>query len=321
MDLKFRRSQLAMAGFCMFLLSVFAQANGPITPLPFSIDVNPRKAELGEKLFFETRLSKDGTISCASCHNLEWGSGTDLKPVSVGVDGQRGERNAPTVINSVFNFTQFWDGRAETLIEQALEPVVNPIEMGMESWDDAIDNIKKDDFYKSSFDIVYGGKMTAENVADAIAEFQKTLISTNSPFDQFLRGNSRAITENQKRGYQLFQAYGCVACHQGQNVGGNMFQKFGVLKDISLQAGTLGRDLGRFNVTGNQWDKRVFKVPSLRLAVKTPPYFHDGSVATIDEAVDIMIQFQLGREVPEADKSAIVDFLSTLVGEIPEGAL
>jgi len=140
----------------------------------------------------------------------------------------------------------------------------------------------------------------------------------NSPFDQYLKGNVNAINDQQKKGYRLFKAYGCVACHQGQNVGGNMFQKFGVLQDITLEPGTLSKDLGRYNVTRNGWDKRVFKVPSLRLVTKTAPYFHDGSVATLEEAVDIMIKFQLGREVPQEDRQAIIAFLGTLVGELPK---
>ena len=290
----------------------------PITPLPLSVSVNVEKAALGRVLFFDKRLSADNSISCASCHELSTSYGTDLRPGSVGIRGQIGGRNAPTVYNAVFNFAQFWDGRAENLASQALGPVTNPIEMGMSSWADVVNKLKDDASYKKSFISVYGAGMTPATVADAIAEFEKTLITANSPFDQYLRGDANAISEVQKRGYQLFKSYGCVACHQGQNVGGNMYQKFGVLKDIVLQDGSLSKDLGRYNVTKNEWDKRVFKVPSLRLAVKTPPYFHDGSVATIDEAVGVMIKFQLGRDVPGADKAAIIEFLGSLVGELPK---
>jgi len=310
--------------FACFLLScamhnVSAQQDEPITPLSLASDINVSKAKLGKMLFFEKKLSKDNTLSCASCHDLTASFGTDLKSVSIGINGQSGSRNSPTVYNSSFNFVQFWDGRAEDLAKQALIPIVNPVEMGMSSVVDALNKIKNTDKYKQLFGDLYGGVFSEENLGDALAEFEKTLVTLNSPFDKYLRGNESAISEQQKKGYKLFKAYGCISCHQGQNVGGNMYQKLGVLKNISLQHGTLGNDLGRFNVTGNQWDKRVFKVPSLRLAAVTPPYFHDGSVATLEEAVKVMIDYQLGREVPQADKQAIIDFLNSLVGEIPKG--
>jgi cytochrome c peroxidase len=299
--------------------TVLTAEQQPITPIPLTVEVNQDKAALGKKLFFETRLSTSNTISCASCHDLGLGFGTDKKQFSEGVDGHIGDRNSPTVYNAVFNFKQFWDGRADDLASQAKMPVVNPLEMGMSSWTEAIANIKNDSHYKSQFDSIYAGEMTEDTIVDAIAEFEKTLITPNSPFDQFLRGDLNAINEEQKKGYSLFKSYGCISCHQGKNVGGNMFQKIGVLKDISLQTGNLNEDLGRYQVTKNEWDKRVFKVPSLRLAVKTPPYFHNGSVKTIEEAVDIMIEFQLGRTVPNSDRDSIIAFLESLVGEIPTG--
>jgi len=184
-----------------------------------------------------------------------------------------------------------------------------------------VKKLSDDSQYAKSFQQVYGQSMNEDLIVDAIAEYEKKLITPNSPFDQFLHGNEAAITAEQKQGYELFKAYGCVSCHQGKNVGGNMFQKFGVLKDINLQSGSLNEDLGRYEVTKNEWDKRVFKVPSLRLAVKTAPYFHDGSVPTIEEAVDIMIEFQLGRSVPVSDRSSIIAFLESLVGELPAGVL
>ena len=296
---------------------VFAQE--PITPIPLTIETDSKKVTLGKKLFFDTILSSDNTISCASCHDLKSKFGTDLTSVSTGVNGHKGTRNSPTIYNSVFNFSQFWDGRANNLSQQALEPITNTLEMGMPSWQQTVAKIKKIAEYKELFAAAYDGEITKENTADAIAEFGKTLITPNSIFDQYLRGNKEAITSEQKRGYEIFKSYGCVACHQGMNVGGNMYQKFGVVKDINLLDGTLNNDLGRYNITGNEWDKRVFKVPSLRLAAKTPPYFHDGSIATLDEAVGIMIEFQLGRKVPKKDKKAIIRFLESLVGEIPEG--
>jgi cytochrome c peroxidase len=304
--------------------SALAQSNEPIQPLP-TVSVNAARAALGKRLFFETRLSVDDTMSCGSCHDID-GWGAENTNVSEGVKKQLGDRNSPTVFNSVFNFKQFWDGRADDLSHQAMAPVTNPVEMGMVSWDDAIKKLKsdktsrRDSSYRDAFMLAYSADMSKELIVDAIAEYEKTLVTPNAPFDKYLRGESTAISANQKKGYELFKSYGCVACHQGANVGGNMFQKFGVLKDINMQDGSLSEDLGRYTVTKNEWDKRVFKVPSLRLAVKTPPYFHNGSVKTIEEAVDIMIQYQLGRGVPSEDRDSIIDFLGSLVGEKPQGA-
>lgn len=310
--------------FLLMSVGALAQINEPIQPLPDTVVVNKEKAELGKRLFFETRLSSDGTISCASCHDLNlWGA--ESTNVSEGVKQALGDRNSPTVYNSFYNFKQFWDGRADSLSHQAESPVVNPVEMGMSSWDDAVEKLKhdqtprKDSSYTEAFMSVYSADISKELIVDAIAEYEKTLVTINAPFDRFLKGEQNAISEIQKKGYGLFKSYGCVACHQGANVGGNMFQKFGVLNDISGQAGTLSQDLGRYNVTKNEWDKRVFKVPSLRLAIKTAPYFHNGSVKTIQEAVQIMIEYQLGRSVPTEDRDAIIAFLGSLVGDKQEG--
>lgn len=303
--------------FIAVFSSIQTHAIEPIQALP-AVTVDQAKAAIGKKLFFDTRLSVDNSISCASCHDISaWGA--ESKNVSEGVKAQLGNRNSPTVFNSFFNFKQFWDGRADDLSHQAVGPVVNPIEMGMTSWDDVLGKLEGDAYYSAEFPKVYGTEMSQETITDAIAEYEKSLITYNSPFDRFLQGQGATLAPEQIRGYELFKSYGCIACHQGANVGGNMFQKFGVLKDINLETGSLSEDLGRYEVTKDEWDKRVFKVPSLRLAVKTAPYFHDGSVATIEEAVDIMIQYQLGRAVPEADRDAIIAFLESLVGEKPQG--
>lgn len=306
---------IATALLC--LTGSFSHAS-EIEPLPLERAYDRGKASLGKALFSDTSLSADGTISCASCHDLSaWGA--EPKAVSTGIKNQLGTRNSPTVFNSSFNFKQFWDGRADALSHQAESPIVNPVEMGMASWDAVIQKLSRNAKYVAEFDKYYGGVISKQTVTGALAEFEKTLVTVNSPFDQYLRGDMSAITNEQKRGYELFKSYGCVACHQGKNVGGNMFQKFGVLKDISLGGADLSDDLGRYNVTKNEWDKRVFKVPSLRLAVKTPPYFHNGSVKTIADAVDIMIKYQLGREVPLEDRDSIIAFLDSLVGNKPEG--
>ena len=304
------------------LLVVFSAVSSerePIEVIPAVINYDVEKAKLGKKLFLDKRLSADNSISCESCHQLD-NAGVDLKPVSVGINGQRGVRNSPTVYNSVFNFRQFWDGRADDLVQQAGLPVINKLEMGMSSMDDVANKLRDIPEYVTSFNAAFGGEITPVRIQEAIAEFETTLVTPNAKFDRYLQGDETAISDSAKHGYQLFKSFGCASCHQGKNVGGNLFQKFGVLKDSALRD-VKDTDLGRYEVTRNEWDKRVFKVPSLRLAYLTPPYFHDGSVPTLEEAVDIMIEFQLGRNVPQQDRKDIIEFLSTLPGDMTGGKL
>ncbi|MBX2809575.1 MAG: cytochrome C biogenesis protein CcsA [Cellvibrionaceae bacterium] len=287
----------------------------PISPIPDFLPHDPVKAALGRRLFSDVRLSKDDTLSCESCHFLDR-AGVDFLDKSVGINEQVAKRNSPTVFNIGLNFRQLWDGRAETLEQQVMMVVTNPKVMGMDSWDAVVAKISAIGTYQQAFEEAYGEPVNAENIQHAISEYERTLLTPNSPFDRFLKGDKNAISQEAKLGYQYFKAYGCVSCHQGANVGGNLFQKMGVLKDINLRA-DLSTDLGRYSITGNEWDKRVFKVPSLRLVTLTPPYFHDGSVSTLSEAIDIMIEFQLGRQVPSGHKDAIIEFLKTLPGEWP----
>ncbi len=294
--------------FAVLLVSTASTyAQEPIRPIPAVTDVDPKVAALGKELFFEKRLSKDGTFSCHTCHLLDKG-GVDLVPASLG--GRFSKRNSPTIYNVRHNFKQLWDGRAETLMHQ-LDG------LGPFDWEKGQELISKDEKYKKLFNEAFGQPVSIELTKQAIVEYEKTLVTPNSPFDQFLLGNEGAISEQAKQGYKLFKEYGCISCHQGINVGGNIFQKFGLLKDIQLRKQPTD-DFGRFNVTKNEWDKFVFKVPSLRMAVHTPPYFHDGSVETIEEAVGIMIEFQLHRRVPDSDRDKIIEFLKTLPGEIAE---
>ena len=296
---------LGGAGFCA----------EPIQPLPAEVDVDPAKAALGSKLFHDPRLSKDGTVSCASCHDLATG-GDDGKVVSLGVDGKPGLVNSPTVFNVRFNIAQFWDGRAETLEDQIDGPIQSPIEMGS-VWPDVVLKLYEDAEYPALFDAVYPGEqITRANIKNAIAEFMRSLVTPNSRFDQWLAGDEQALTAHEKQGWKLFKSYGCVSCHQGRNAGGNMFQVFGVLNDYFRRRGNITKaDMGRFNITGNEEDRHAFKVPSLRMAAHTAPYLHDGSAATLRDAVDAMFEFQLGRTAPDADKDAIVAFIKTLAGE------
>ena len=301
----------------VMLATAGARAQEPIKPIPEQVDVDPAKVELGRALFHDTRLSKDGSISCASCHDLASG-GDDGRRASTGVDGKVGAINSPTVFNAGFNFKQFWDGRADTLEDQADGPVQSAIEMGS-IWPDVVANLYMDADYPGQFEVIYPDGITRTAIKDAIAEFVRSLITPNGRFDRWLRGDTAALTRQEERGYRLFKQYGCVSCHQGVNVGGNMFQVFGVLNDYFRRRGDItDADLGRYAVTGHEEDRHVFKVPSLRMAAMTAPYLHDGSAATLRDAVDAMFEFQLGREAPDQDKEDIVSFIKTLVGESEE---
>ncbi len=278
-----------------------------IEPIPQTVEYNYEKALLGKKLFFDPILSKDNSISCATCHDLKNGGDDGLK-FSVGIDGQIGDINAPTVLNSFFNFRQFWDGRAHNLEEQALGPIENPVEMGHD-FATLVKKLKATT-YNKDFKKIYIDGITKENLADAIAEFEKTLITPNSAFDRFLKGDETAITSFEKEGYELFRSKGCISCHNGVNIGGNLYSKFGMIVDID------SKHLGKYNITKNEWDKYYFKVPSLRNISLTAPYFHDGRYDTLKEAVKTMSLVQLGRPITEKEIEKIVAFLKTLNGEL-----
>ena len=220
--------------------------------------------------------------------------------------------NAPTVLNAVFNFRQFWDGRAPDLKAQVKDPIRNPKEMGQDL-DELVLKLKKHTAYRLAFEKVYTDGITKENIADAIAEYEKTLITPNGPFDRYLKGDKNAIGQEAKRGYALFKEKGCILCHNGVNVGGNLYNKFGVYKDAN------STDLGRYNITGREEDRYIFKVPSLRNVARTAPYMHDGRFAKLRDAVSFMTQYQLGRYMEPEEIDAIVAFLKTLNGTLPEG--
>jgi cytochrome c peroxidase len=286
----------------------------PIQPIPEPPRLDPRKVELGNRLFHDPRLSRDNSVACATCHSLSQG-GTDHRTHSVGIDGQVGQLNSPTVFNSALNFRQFWDGRAETLEGQVDGPTHNPAEMGS-SWPDIVAKLSRDPLYLAAFAGLYRDGVQPANIRDAIATFERSLTTPNSRFDRFLRGEATSITEEEKAGYALFKTLGCVACHQGAAIGGNMFQKFGVMGDYFADRGhQTSADLGRFNVTGRDEDRHTFKVPSLRNVARTAPYFHDGSARTLEEAVAVMAKYQLGRTLSRSDVELLVKFLNALTGE------
>ena len=303
---------LALAPWCWAI-------SEPIKPVPLTIELNAAKVSLGKLLFHEKKLSKDQRVSCATCHDLERG-GVDGLRVSAGIDGRQGNINSPTVFNSGFNISQFWDGRAPDLETQIDGPIENPVEMG-NTWEQVIAVVKQNSDYLRRFKDLYPDGVTRANIKDAIATYERSLITPNSPFDRYLRGDEAAISELEKTGYEKFKSYGCVACHQGVNVGGNLYQVFGVLNNYFQKRGNLtDADLGRFNVTGDEMDKHVFKVPGLRMVAATAPYLHDGTAKTLRDAVDVMFEFQLGRSAPDEDKEAIVAFLKSLAGTYQENS-
>lgn len=282
----------------------------PLPALP--PDLPADKLALGGRLFFERRLSADDSIACASCHDLEHG-GADRRRFSVGVRGAVGVVNAPTVFNAALAFAQFWDGRAATLEEQAAGPVHNPLEMAS-NWQQVVGKLGQDASYVAAFAKVYPRQaISGERIVDAIAAYERSLL-TESRFDRFLRGDAGALSGLEQSGYKRFQDFGCVSCHQGALLGGNMFQRFGVMADYFAGKPVRPADLGRFNVTGREEDRHVFKVPSLRNVALTAPYFHDGSVDRLEDAIVVMGRYQLGRELEPADVEAIRAFLGALTG-------
>ncbi len=283
----------------------------PIQPIPFPSTLDPLKVSLGERLFHDARLSHDNTIACASCHNLDTG-GTDQAYRSIGIHGKVGGINTPTVYNSGLNVRQFWDGRARTLEDQIDGPTQHPAEMGS-NWPEIVGKIQQDAAYRKDFAAIYNDGITAATIKNAIATFERSLLTPNSRFDQYLQGDQHAITALETKGYSFFKDYGCVACHQGANVGGNLFQHFGVFgkKDASQKG---QRDSQR-RKSGHEDHDHIVKVPSLRMAVLTPPYFHDGSASTLAEAVRMMGKYQLGRHLTKEEIRAIVAFLHTLPGQ------
>ena len=289
-----------------------AFADEPIQPIAPVKEINLAQAELGKKLYFDPRLSKSGFISCNSCHNLSMG-GTDNLKTSIGDHWQQGPINAPTVLNSSLNVAQFWDGRAADLKEQAGGPIANPGEMAF-SHTLAIGVLESIPQYVVEFKQVFGtDELTIDEVTQAIAEFEKTLVTPNSRFDRWLLGEEDAITPEELAGYQLFKTSGCVACHNGPAVGGTSFQKMGIVEPYQAKTPAEGRSA----VTGKDADRFKFKVPTLRNVQMTYPYFHDGEAETLTEAVDVMGRLQLGKKFSDAENAKIVAFLKTLTGDQP----
>jgi cytochrome c peroxidase len=308
--MKIRTITAALLAVC--ISAAWAVADEPIQPIKPAKITKPAMVELGKKLFFDPRLSKSGFISCNSCHNLSMGGSDNLK-TSVGDHWHQGPINSPTVLNSSMSLAQFWDGRAVDLKAQAGGPIANPGEMAF-SHALAVGMLESIPAYTAEFKQVFGtDKIDIDKVTTAIAEFENTLVTPNSRFDRWLKGDKKAITANELAGYKLFKESGCVGCHNGPAVGGNSFQKMGVVEPYK----TSNPAEGRIAVTGEDADRFTFKVPSLRNVELTYPYFHDGAANTLPEAVNTMGRVQLGKKFTPEENAKIVAFLKTLTGDQP----
>ena len=292
------------------------RAAEPVRPIDRELVTDPSKVALGKALYHDTRLSLDNTVSCATCHEIE-NAGVDNHQYSHGVDDQLGGVNAPTVYNAVYNFVQFWDGRAKTLADQAAGPPLNPVEMASPSFDFIIAKLEADRSFAKEFATVYPEGITEANITDAIEQYERTLITPDSRFDKWLRGDDTAISKEELEGYELFKKYDCATCHVGQNLGGLSYELMGLRKDYFADRGLelTNEDNGRFKETLNERDRHRFKVPGLRNVEHTWPYYHDGTRETLEEAVRDMGTYQSGVTLKESEVNAMVAFLKTLTGE------
>lgn len=271
------------------------------------------KIELGKMLWFDPRLSLSGKVSCNTCHDLST-NGADTKPLSIGYAGRKGTVNSPTVFNAEKQIAQFWDGRAKTLAEQATGPITNPLEMAMtpELAEGAIRSIPG---YRPYFEKAFGSKNpTFSEIAEALAAFETTLTTPNAPFERYLKGDKNALTQQQIDGLKLFRRSGCIRCHSGNLLGGTSFQKVGSIRPYV----TDNSSKGRMDVSGKPWDEMMFKVPTLLNVERTAPYFHDGAVKTLPDAVKKMADIQLDMNLSEKQVEEIVAFLESLNGELPK---
>ena len=297
-----------------------AESQEPLVPLPLHMPEDPTEVALGERLFQDVRLSGDNALACATCHRLEHG-GADGLPHAMTATGTPHPRNTPTIFNVAFNAAYNWDGGVRTLEAHAERVLLAPALMHT-TWPALLAKLRTTPDYRAAFATLYPGRLTPAHVLDALATYERSLVTPNSRFDHYLRNHPEALSAEERRGYAIIKAYGCVACHQGINVGGSMFQKFGILQEAPAPHDpTRPVDLGRFLLTQATRDREVFRVPSLRNVALTAPYFHDGRAPTLEGAVAIMARVQLGRMLSQEDIHAIVQFLHTLTGEYQGRAL
>ncbi|MEY3786158.1 MAG: hypothetical protein RLZ75_363 [Pseudomonadota bacterium] len=291
-----------------------------IAPAPADNATTEEKVELGKMLYHDPRLSSTGTVSCASCHNTMLG-GEDNRPNSMGVNGQTGGRSAPTVWNSAFNAVQFWDGRAASLEAQAAGPVTNAIEMGMKSWDEVVARLQSIEGYQVAFEQAFGkDSISKDNATKAIAAYERTLITPNSPYDKYVSGDKSALTAQQVSGMNKVQELGCTGCHSGPAFNGpGMFHPFPIHSNPVYAAKYHFKDdKGLAEVTKKSEDEHFWKVPTLRNIALTAPYFHNGAAKTLDEAVTVMGKTQLDKDLSKEEVADIVAFLNSLTGEFPK---
>lgn len=296
-----------------------AFAAEPVRPVPESVAVDPVKVALGRKLFFDKKLSGDNTLNCASCHGLDKG-GVDNLVTATGIGGQKGPINVPSVYDAYFKVAQFWNARAPDLAAQAAGPVMNPLEMGSHNWTEVATKLADDPDYTAMFKAAFGPDVQVgqQSITEAIAEFEKTLITPDSPFDEYLKGKEDAISAQAKRGYERFKAIGCSGCHSGIGVGGGGYEVMGLESDYFKDRGgkETDADEGIYAISHNTADRNRFVVPTLRNIALTAPYFHDGSAKTLDEAVRKMAHYQTPDSTPsDQDVADIVAFLKTLTGK------
>jgi cytochrome c peroxidase len=323
-------SLLAFAAVSSVAVAADWQALPETAPAPANNPTTAEKVELGKILFFDPRLSSTGTVSCNSCHNVMLG-GEDNRPFSMGVHGQLGGRSAPTVWNSAFNSVQFWDGRADSLEAQAAGPVTAGVEMGMKSWDDVVARLETIPGYVTAFKSAFGEQavISKENATKAIAAYERTLVTPNSPYDQYVKGDKAAMTAQQIRGMSTFAQTGCTSCHSGaafngptMPAGSGFYVNFPTFTDSAYVAQyDLLKDKGRGEVTKQSRDDHKYKIPVLRNIALTAPYFHNGSVKTLDEAVRVMANVQLNKTLNDDEVNDIVAFLNALTGEFPQQTL
>lgn len=279
---------------------------------------DPAAVELGKYLFYDTRLSGEGNISCNSCHNLNTYGVDNLRFSPGDAEGTVGNRNSPTVLHAALHKMQFWDGRAETVEEQAAGPILNPIEHNIKDEQELVDRLKEVDLYHELFAEAYGDEgITFNNVLHAIGAFERTLLP-ESRFDKFLEGDNSALNDQEKRGLRVFIDAGCITCHSGAALGGQMLQKFGLYRDYWTATESETIDLGLYEISENEMDKYLFKVPGLRNIQHTWPYFHDGSVEELDRAVEIMVELQTTADLSEAEIDDMVAFLNSLSADVPD---
>lgn len=299
-------------------------AGEPVEVIPDYVETNPAKVALGKKMFNDTRISLDNTISCATCHVLEDGGADHAdERVSEGINGLQGTVNSPTVFNAVFNIDQFWNGRAHTLAEQAAAPPINPVEMGDQTWEQIIERLCQDASLVAEFKAIYPEEgLTEATVTDAIEEFEKTLITPNDKLDRYLKGDKNAMSAEELAGYQAFKANDCATCHYGKTLGGQSFELMSKYGDYFADRKQSRPDIayndddnGLYTFTGKAEDMHKFKVPNLRNISKTAPYYHDGTIESLEEAVRLMFHYELGKTATDEQVASITTFLKALDGE------